>query len=78
MLQSVYFAKILLDIMAKEGTSKQVAVSLLTFLGRTYCAPRNMVKHQAANLTQDLLNCQNPCYVAFMKKRIEKPRKQVK
>jgi hypothetical protein len=45
MLQSVYFAKILLDIMAKEGTRKQVAVSLLTFLGRTYCAPQNMVKH---------------------------------
>ena len=75
MLQSVYFAKILLDIMPKEGTGKQVAVSLLTFLGRTYCAPRNMVKHQAANLMQDLLNSQNPCYVAFMKNTNRKAKK---
>ena len=75
MLQSVYFAKILLDIMAKEGTRKQVAVSLLTFLGHTCCAPQNMVKHQAANLMQDLLNSQNLCYVAFMKNKNRKVKK---
>ncbi len=75
MLQSVYFAKILLDIMAKEGTRKQVVVSLLTFLGHTYCAPQNMVKHQVANLMQDLLNSQNPCYVAFMKNKNRKAKK---
>ena len=61
--------------MAKEGIHKQVAVSLLTFLGRTYCAPQNMVKHQAANLIQDLLNSQNLCYVAFMNNKNRKAKK---
>ena len=61
--------------MAKEGIHKQVAVSLLTFLGCTYCAPQNMVKHQAANLIQDLLNSQNLCYVAFMNNKNRKAKK---
>ena len=56
----------------QEGTSKQVAASLLghadtAFLERTYCHPQDMAKHQAADLMQDLLNSQNPCYIAFMK-----------
>ena len=53
----------------QEGTSKQVAASLLghadtAFLERTYCHPQDVAKRQAANLMQDLLNNQNPCYVA--------------
>ena len=64
----------------QEGTSKQVAASLLghadtAFLERTYCHPQNVAKQQAANLMQDLLNNQNPCYVAFMKNRNRKPKK---
>ena len=64
----------------QEGTSKQVAASLLghadtAFLERTYCHPQDMAKRQAANLMQDLLNNQNPCYVAFMKNRNRKPKK---
>ena len=64
----------------QEGTSKQVAASLLghadtAFLERTYCHPQDAVKLQAANLMQDLLNNQNPCYVAFMKNRNRKPKK---
>ena len=64
----------------QEGTSKQVAASLLghadtAFLERTYCHPQDAVKLQAANLMQDLLNSQNPCYVAFMKNRNRKPKK---
>ena len=58
----------------QEGTSKQVAASLLghadtAFLERTYCHPQDVAKRQAANLMQDLLNNQNPCYVAFMKNK---------
>ena len=37
--------------------------------------PTDAVKLQAANLMQDLLNSQNPCYVAFMKNRNRKPKK---
>ena len=64
----------------QEGTSKQVAASLLghadtAFLERTYCHPQDVAKRQAANLMQDLLNNQNPCYVAFMKNRNRKPKK---
>ena len=64
----------------QEGTSKQVAASLLghadtTFLERTYCHPQDVAKRQAANLMQDLLNSQNPCYVAFMKNRNRKVKK---
>ena len=64
----------------QEGTSKQVAASLLghadtAFLERTYCHPQDVAKRQAANLMQDLLNSQNPCYVAFMKNRNRKPKK---
>ena len=64
----------------QEGTSKQVAASLLghadtAFLERTYCHPQDVAKQQAANLMQDLLNNQNPCYVAFMKNRNRKPKK---
>ena len=49
----------------QEGTSKQVAASLLghadtAFLERTYCHPQDVAKRQAANLMQDLLNNQNP------------------
>ena len=45
----------------QEGTSKQVAASLLghadtAFLERTYCHPQDAVKLQAANLMQDLLD----------------------
>ena len=66
--------------MAKEGTSKQVAASLLghadtTFLERTYCHPQDVAKQQAANLMQDLLSSQNPCYVAFMKNKNRKAKK---
>lgn len=39
---------------------------------RTYCHPQDVAKQQAANLMQDLLNNQNPCYVAFMKNRNRK------
>ena len=58
----------------QEGTSKQVTASLLghadtAFLERTYCHPQDVAKRQAANLMQDLLNNQNPCYVAFMKNK---------
>ena len=42
---------------------------------RKYCHPQDAVKLQAANLMQDLLNSQNPCYVAFMKNRNRKPKK---
>ena len=64
----------------QEGTSKQVAASLLghadtAFLERTYCHPQDVAKQQAANLMQDLLNNQNPCYVAFMKNKNRKPKK---
>jgi len=64
----------------QEGTSKQVAASLLghadtAFLERTYCHPQDVAKQQAANLMQDLLNNQNPCYVAFIKNRNRKPKK---
>ena len=64
----------------QEGTSKQVAASLLghadtAFLERTYCHPQDMAKQQAAKLMQDLLNNQNPCYVAFMKNRNRKVKK---
>ena len=64
----------------QEGTSKQVTASLLghadtAFLERTYCHPQDVAKQQAANLMQDLLNNQNPCYVAFMKNRNRKPKK---
>ena len=64
----------------QEGTSKQVAASLLghadtAFLERTYCHPQDVAKHQAANLMQDLLNNQNPCYVAFMKNKNRKAKK---
>ena len=64
----------------QEGTSKQVAASLLghadtAFLERTYCHPQDVAKQQAAKLMQDLLNNQNPCYVAFMKNRNRKPKK---
>ena len=64
----------------QEGTSKQVAASLLghadtAFLERTYCHPQDVAKHQAANLMQDLLNNQNPCYVAFMKNKNRKVKK---
>ena len=64
----------------QEGTSKQVAASLLghadtAFLERTYCHPQDVAKRQAANLMQDLLNSQNPCYVAFMKNRNRKVKK---
>lgn len=64
----------------QEGTSKQVAASLLghadtAFLERTYCHPQDVAKQQAAKLMQDLLNNQNPCYVAFMKNRNRKVKK---
>ena len=64
----------------QEDTSKQVAASLLghadtAFLERTYCHPQDAVKLQAANLMQDLLNSQNPCYVAFMKNKNRKAKK---
>ena len=64
----------------QEGTSKQVAASLLghadtAFLERTYCHPQDVAKQQAANLMQDLLNNQNPCYVAFMKNKNRKAKK---
>ena len=64
----------------QEGTSKQVAASLLghadtAFLERTYCHPQDVAKQQAANLMQDLLNSQNPCYVAFMKNKNRKTKK---
>ena len=64
----------------QEGTSKQVAASLLghadtAFLERTYCHPQNVAKQQAAKLMQDLLNNQNPCYVAFMKNKNRKAKK---
>ena len=64
----------------QEGTIKQVAASLLghadtAFLERTYCHPQDVAKRQAANLMQDLLNNQNPCYVAFMKNKNRKAKK---
>ncbi|MCO7109091.1 tyrosine-type recombinase/integrase [Gemmiger formicilis] len=64
----------------QEGTSKQVAASLFghadtAFLERTYCHPQDVAKQQAANLMQDLLNNQNPCYVAFMKNKNRKVKK---
>ena len=64
----------------QEGTSKQVAASLLghadtAFLERTYCHPQDVAKRQAANLMQYLLNNQNPCYVAFMKNKNRKAKK---
>lgn len=45
------------------------------FLERTYCHPQDVAKRQAANLMQDLLNNQNPCYVAFMKNKNRKVKK---
>ena len=64
----------------QEGTSKQLAASLLghadtAFLERTYCHPQDVAKQQAAKLMQDLLNNQNPCYVAFMKNKNRKAKK---
>ena len=64
----------------QEGTSKQVAASLLghadtAFLERTYCHPQDVAKQQAAKLMQDLLNNKNPCYVAFMKNKNRKAKK---
>ena len=68
------------EYLLQEGTSKQVAASLLghadtAFLERTYCHPQDVAKQQAANLMQDLLNNQNPCYVAFMKNKNRKAKK---
>ena len=68
------------EYLLQEGTSKQVTASLLghadtAFLERTYCHPQDAVKLQAANLMQDLLNNQNPCYVAFMKNKNRKAKK---
>ena len=68
------------EYLLQEGTSKQVAASLLghadtAFLERTYCHPQDVAKRQAANLMQDLLNNQNPCYVAFMKNKNRKAKK---
>ena len=68
------------EYLLQEGTSKQVAASLLghadtAFLERTYCHPQDVAKQQAANLMQDLLNSQNPCYVAFMKNKNRKAKK---
>ena len=40
-----------------------------------YGHPQDAVKLQAANLMQDLLNSQNPCYVAFMKNKNRKAKK---
>ena len=45
------------------------------FLERTYCHPQDVAKQQAAKLMQDLLNNQNPCYVAFMKNKNRKVKK---
>ena len=64
----------------QEGASKQVAASLLghadtAFLERTYCHPQDVAKQHAAKLMQDLLNNQNPCYVAFMKNKNRKAKK---
>ena len=64
----------------QEGTSKQVAASLLghtdtAFLERTYCHPQDVAKRQAANLMQDLLNNQSPSYIAFMKNKNRKAKK---
>ena len=39
------------------------------------CHPQDVAKRQAANLMQDLLNNQNPCYVAFMKNKNRKAKK---
>ncbi len=72
-----------LDLL-QEGTSKQVAASLLghadtAFLERTYCHPQDVAKQQAANLMQNFAEQnQNPCYVAFMKNKNRKARKQAK
>ena len=44
-------------------------------LERTYRHPQDVAKQQAANLMQDLLNNQNPCYVAFMKNKNRKAKK---
>lgn len=68
------------EYLLQEDTSKQVAASLLghadtAFLERTYCHPQDVAKQQAANLMQDLLNNQNPCYVAFMKNKNRKAKK---
>ena len=62
------------------GVDKQTVADLVGhadtgFLERTYCHPQDVAKQQAANLMQDLLNNQNPCYVAFMKNRNRKPKK---
>ena len=59
-----------------------MAASLLghadtAFLERTYCHPQDVAKQQAANLMQDLLNSQNPCYVAFMKNKNRKAKKAI-
>ena len=68
------------EYLLQEGTSKQVAASLLghadtAFLERTYCHPQDVAKQHAAKLMQDLLNNQNPCYVAFMKNKNRKAKK---
>ena len=57
-----------------------MAASLLghadtAFLERTYCHPQGVAKQQAAKLMQDLLNKQNPCYVAFVKNKNRKAKK---
>ena len=72
-----YYATYILQ----EGMSKQVAASLLghadtAFLERTYCHPQDMVKHQAADLMQDMLNSQSPCYIAFMESQRKKKQNQ--
>ena len=53
------------DLQAMLGISRHAA----------YCHPQDAVKLQAAKLMQDLLNNQNPCYVAFMKNKNRKPKK---
>ena len=63
-----------------SGVDKQTVADLVGhadtgFLERTYCHPQDMAKQQAANLMQDLLNNQNPCYVAFMKNKNRKAKK---
>ena len=59
----------------QEGTSKQVAASLLGHAERTYCHPQDVAKRQAAKLMQDLLNNQSPSYIAFIKNKNRKTKK---
>ena len=63
-----------------SGVDKQTVAELVGhadtgFLERTYCHPQDVAKQQAAKLMQDLLNNQNPCYVAFMKNKNRKAKK---